>query len=284
LAIAAAAIAVGSMKYLFPEKEENKAEAKKEETKKATDSAAEAAAAAAAAAAAEETAEKAKKAAEYAAAEKALYEQDGPAAADETAGTEAPAPATTEKEEEKEAAEEEDDAPIVPEAVKFVVCFDFDKCLMSDHWWGRYKNADIKGVNPSPNDFAHDDIGDLLERLFNMDGVQVAVASFGRRDVIYKAIASAVGTELADTVYITTPGDFDGYRDGFSMGESYKNAELEKLCNDIGVEPNQVIFFDDSEPNISHACDMGVNAHVTAPFLRIHEKHIAEHLGLESVV
>lgn len=44
-----------------------------------------------------------------------------------------------------------------------------------------------------------------------MDGVQVAVASFGRRDVIYKAIASAVGTELADTVYITTPGDFDGY-------------------------------------------------------------------------
>ena len=51
-----------------------------------------------------------------------------------------------------------------------------------------------------------------------------------------------------------------------------------------GVEPNQVIFFDDSEPNISHACDMGVNAHVTAPFLRIHEKHIAEHLGLESVV
>lgn len=145
LAIAAAAIAVGSMKYLFPEKEENKAEAKKEETKKATDSAAEAAAAAAAAAAAEETAEKAKKAAEYAAAEKALYEQDGPAAADETAGTEAPAPATTEKEEEKEAAEEEDDAPIVPEAVKFVVCFDFDKCLMSDHWWGRYKNADIKG-------------------------------------------------------------------------------------------------------------------------------------------
>ena len=145
MAIAAAAIAVGSMKYLFPEKEENKAEAKKEETKKATDSAAEAAAAAAAAAAAEETAEKAKKAAEYAAAEKALYEQDGPAAADETAGTEAPAPATTEKEEEKEAAEEEDDAPIVPEAVKFVVCFDFDKCLMSDHWWGRYKNADIKG-------------------------------------------------------------------------------------------------------------------------------------------
>ena len=83
----------------------------------------------------------------------------------------------------------------------------------------RYKNSPIDGIKPTPEDFAHDDIGDLLDRLLNMDGVQVAVASFGRRDVIYKAIASAVGEARADTVYITTPGDFEGYRDGFSMGD-----------------------------------------------------------------
>lgn len=275
LAVAAAAVAVGSVQYFFPPAP--KAVEKKDDEVAAANAKVEAEAAA--------KAEAAKKAAEYAAAEKALYEQDGPAAEEVAAPA---APAATAVAEEKVAVvekedEDEDEAPVVPAAVKFVVCFDFDKCLMSDHWWGRYKNSPIDGIKPTPEDFAHDDIGDLLDRLLNMDGVQVAVASFGRRDVIYKAIASAVGEARADTVYITTPGDFEGYRDGFSMGDQYKCAELEKLCNDIGVKPEQVIFFDDSEPNITHAVDMGVNAHVTAPFNRTHEVHIAAHLGLENL-
>jgi beta-phosphoglucomutase-like phosphatase (HAD superfamily) len=67
------------------------------------------------------------------------------------------------------------------------------------------------------------------------------------------------------------------------MGESFKNAELKKICEDLGVKPEQIIFFDDSNPNITHACDMGVNAFTTAPFTRDHEVHIAAHLGLDSL-
>ena len=36
---------------------------------------------------------------------------------------------------------------------------------------------------------------------------------------------------------------------------------------------------DQIKKNITHAVDMGVNAHVTAPFNRTHEVHIAAHLG-----
>jgi hypothetical protein len=238
------------------------------------------------------------------------------------------------------------------DAPQFVVCFDFDQCLMKGHWWGKHKNNALDTVNPQPDDFAHDDIGDLFDRLFAIEGVKVAVASFGRQDVIYKAISSVVGDEQADEVYITTPGDFDGYRDGCgarlcsdwgwrgwasesccivhvrlgleaialfhgnntqyctplercvfhiltsecllamtsqqrmcrcSMGEHYKNAELDKVCEDLGVQPEQIIFFDDSNPNITHACGMGVNAFTTAPFTRDHEVHIAAHLGRTSV-
>merc|ERR1719272_1447915 len=93
----------------------------------------------------------------------------------------------------------------VPAEINHVVCFDFDRCLMKSHWWGTHQNNPLAGIDPQPKDFAHDDIGDLLNRLFEMSGVQVAVASFGRHDVIRKAIRSAVGEELADTVYITTP-------------------------------------------------------------------------------
>jgi hypothetical protein len=82
---------------------------------------------------------------------------------------------------------------------------------MKGHWWGKHKNNALDTVNPQPDDFAHDDIGDLFRRLAVIDGVKLAVASFGRHDVIHKAIVSAVGAELADQVYITTPGDFEGY-------------------------------------------------------------------------
>jgi hypothetical protein len=46
------------------------------------------------------------------------------------------------------------------------------------------------------------------------------------------------------------------------------------------VEPEQIIFFDDAELNISNANAIGVNAHVTAPFTREHEPLIYKHLGI----
>ena len=105
---------------------------------------------------------------------------------------------------------DDDDVAIVSAPPQFVVCFDFDQCLMKGHWWGKHKNNPLDTISPQPSDFAHDDIGDLFRRLAAIEGVKLAVASFGRRDVIHKALVSAVGAELADHFYITTPGDFEG--------------------------------------------------------------------------
>jgi hypothetical protein len=33
----------------------------------------------------------------------------------------------------------------------------------------------------------------------------------------------------------------------------FKNPELQKICDDLGVLPQQIIFFDDSGKNIEHA-------------------------------
>jgi hypothetical protein len=165
---------------------------------------------------------------------------------------------------------------------KFVVAFDFDLCLMKGHWWGKHENNALHTINPQPSDFGHDDIGGLFERLLGRAEVQVAVASFGRRDVIRKACAAVIGKAAANTIFITTPGDFDGYQDGYEM-EGCKNPELLKICKDLSVKPKQIVFFDDNQPNVRNARAIGVKAIVTAPFTREHEVHIAMHLGVASL-
>jgi len=167
-----------------------------------------------------------------------------------------------------------------PAAHKAVV-FDFDKCLMRDHWWAKYRTRPLEQINPKPAHFGHDDIGGLLERMLNINGVIVCVASFGRHDVIAKAIRSSVSQTLADRVFITTPGDFEGYTDGCSMGTSYKNRELNLICDKYGIAPQDIVFFDDSRDNVAHARELGCAAHVTMPFTRDHESLIIDHLGVE---
>jgi hypothetical protein len=53
-------------------------------------------------------------------------------------------------------------------------------------------------------------------------------ASFGRADVIRKALVAVLGAERAEDVFVTTPGDFEGFKDGDSMGR--KNAQLQRVC------------------------------------------------------
>ena len=59
----------------------------------------------------------------------------------------------------------------------------------------------LESINPQPSDFGHSDIGALLTSLLALDGVTVAVASFGRHDVIKKAIGTVLPEELAAQVY-----------------------------------------------------------------------------------
>ena len=83
--------------------------------------------------------------------------------------------------------------------------FDFDKTLMSEHWWNKHKDASIEAINPEPKDFVHKNISKVFNDLMSR-GVNIAVASFGRTDVIKKAIDSLnLPKHLSDKIYITTP-------------------------------------------------------------------------------
>ena len=70
----------------------------------------------------------------------------------------------------------------------------------------------LENINPQTSDFGHSDIPALLTALLALDGVTVCVASFGRHDVIKKAIRCALPEELATQVFVTTPGDFEGFQ------------------------------------------------------------------------
>lgn len=169
------------------------------------------------------------------------------------------------------------DADPSKEKFTHVVAFDFDSCLMKDHWWGTHKNNLLDTINPKPKHFAHDNIKDLFRRLLNMAGVKVAIASFGRHDVINKAIVSVVGEDLAKKVYITTPRDFDGYKDGFPV-KGFKNPQLKKIMKTYSLTNDNIIFFDDSSKNVKEANKIGVKSYQTAPFTRKHEIYIYHHL------
>ena len=160
------------------------------------------------------------------------------------------------------------------------VVFDFDKCLMKSHWWARHKNNPLATINPQPEDFGHSDIGGLFRRLLGL-GVTVCVASFGRHDVIKKAIRATVPENLAARIFVTTPRDFEGFRDGGSMGAHFKNSELGLICETFSLQPEDVVFFDDSKDNIKHARLYGCAAHVTMPFVDAHESLITDHLGID---
>ena len=60
----------------------------------------------------------------------------------------------------------------------------------TQHWWGTYRTLPLAQINPGPADFAHRGLGKMLRRLLKTPGVNVAVASFGRGDVIRKAIGT----------------------------------------------------------------------------------------------
>lgn len=150
---------------------------------------------------------------------------------------------------------------------KYVVVFDFDQCLMKEHWWGNYKDAPIETIEFAPDDFAHPQIKTLFTAIRSVPGVTIAVASFGRKDVIEKAIESVLGSNHG--VYITTPRDYAGYKDGQSMGD--KNTQLKNIAEHFGsngkpLSLKNMIFFDDSDHNITSAKAIGVTAQIAAPY------------------
>lgn len=122
-----------------------------------------------------------------------------------------------------------------------------------------------------------ENIGALFESLLKQEKVHVAVASFGRNDVITKAIASVLPPRLASRVIVCTPADVEGGKDGYSLPS--KNPQLNLLAERLNIPTDRICFFDDDRKNIKYANDVGVNAIVADPFNEELEPHIHEHIA-----
>lgn len=138
----------------------------------------------------------------------------------------------------------------------WLIVFDFDLTIARYHLWGTYQDKPLDQVPVRDNTFV--DLGAFRDFVHAVrdKGHHVAIASFGRKDVVNKAITHALGEEHG--IVISTPGDH-GHRDGSSNLGS-KNTQLSSLVERFNVKLSQIIFLDDDNQNVKEARKIGVDA------------------------
>ena len=174
--------------------------------------------------------------------------------------------------------------------IEYIVCFDFDQCLMTNHWYrdtlSYSKINRLNNLIPPKEDFAHPNIKELFIDLIDRLNVKVAIASFGFTKVIYNTLVNLLGKPYADKIFIITPGYFKG--DGLKEGDHHllgnKNIQLKRIAWRYYLENklNKIIFFDDDRKNIDPAVDIGINAHVAAPYDGSLDYLIYQHLNVKN--
>jgi hypothetical protein len=131
-----------------------------------------------------------------------------------------------------------------------LVVWDFDLTLLSIHSFAlRLTAADVAVRNLQSDFYALDFYVSLVRRLVDA-GVGVAIASFGRGEVIraYMDRVFIVGADSVQNIFvgsnICTPATIGGV-DGWAQPRG-KNALLEHLISDPfrGLQKTEVIFFD----------------------------------------
>mmetsp|Transcript_20720 Transcript_20720/g.82697 ORF Transcript_20720/g.82697 Transcript_20720/m.82697 type:complete len:242 (-) Transcript_20720:366-1091(-) len=156
--------------------------------------------------------------------------------------------------------------------------FDFDCTLTTFHVWGRFKQTPLDQI---PIDRATtfvdaDAFRDFVATARDRDA-KVAIATFGRRDVVDKALRVALGDE-AHGLAISTPADhFDprfellgdeADRPRCAEGSDVlgdKNAQIDALCERFGLAGRKSLVFlaDDDAHNVAAALEHGVFAEHT---------------------
>lgn len=151
--------------------------------------------------------------------------------------------------------------------------FDFDCTLTTIHMWSRYKNAALEDIPVDEATFV--DLGafrDFVARARREDA-DVAIATFGRRDVVDKALRFALGDK--HDVVISTPADH--YDPRFELSDDVdrprcregdgilgdKNTQISSLCTIYGLPKDAVFLADDDPENVSAAQKYGVKAQHT---------------------
>lgn len=124
-----------------------------------------------------------------------------------------------------------------------LVVWDFDQTILAIHSYAlRIEAEDVPRRNLY-EDFAHLDFFCAVVRALVAADVKVAVASFGKFEVIHAYLERAFGEVLFHRDNICTPSQV-GSRDGFSL-RGGKNLQLKKLLGDYGITDRfRVLFFD----------------------------------------
>eukprot|EP00668_Euglena_longa_P000266 GGOE01000358.1.p1 GENE.GGOE01000358.1~~GGOE01000358.1.p1 ORF type:complete len:440 (-),score=49.78 GGOE01000358.1:154-1338(-) len=144
------------------------------------------------------------------------------------------------------------------------VIFDFDECLMRMHVWGKYRNAPLGAIPVVDGMFADLPFLQWLIPALHQAGVVLAIATFGRRDVVTKFLEHALGTPLPYFSQISTPATHSVREGSSALGD--KNTQLRALSAELGVELSDILFFDDSAFNVAQADTLQVTSVVAAPF------------------
>ena len=150
--------------------------------------------------------------------------------------------------------------------------FDFDCTLTRFHVWGKFRNAPLKEVPIDASTFV--DLAAFRAFVSRARGadVEVAIATFGRRDVVDKAMTFALGE--AHGVAISTPADHADPRFDFGGGDDDdddrprcaegsdilgdKNTQIDELLQRVGVDVGAASLADDDPHNVAAARQRGV--------------------------
>ena len=171
------------------------------------------------------------------------------------------------------------------------VIFDFDQCLMKEHWFSLYKNYNPEELNKvivKLEDFGLEkDIIKLFRKLKSKK-IKIIIASFGKREIIKHVLKLFIseGFKIIDLkkingikkfdIAISTPSDIlvpsadYYYSDGMKViGD--KNPQLDLIKKKLHIKniKKDMIFFDDSPDNITGAKSEGYTAHQVEPFSRL---------------
>jgi len=148
-----------------------------------------------------------------------------------------------------------------------LVVFDFDRTISKEHMWATHRDAPLHSIEINEATFVDLEalrkfIGSAREA-----GHQIAIATFGRRDVANKALSFMLGDDHG--ISISTPADFpDPSSSNLEApqcpeGSSYlgnKNRQLATQAVELGFSAAEMFLLDDDAHNVREAAKAGVLA------------------------
>lgn len=134
--------------------------------------------------------------------------------------------------------------------------FDFDCTIAREHLWGTHGNADLDSIPITDDTFVDLPAFRAFVAAARERGHKLAVATFGRREVVEKALCYALGEDHG--LPVSTPADFGCTEGSADLGS--KNAQLDLLAAELGVPLARIVLLDDDPNNVRQAARHGASS------------------------